>query len=436
MSEHLWQVVGGEAAGGLLVRSGQALNSPQLSSRLQSGAIVREIARHGDRLNYQKLQGDGPDTGWVSLKAKGKDLLVPTASRPADMKAKPCPFPRKKVKSVQLPGGSEMPMSGLGLQNGRTSAQGEAARQNVYDYLMLGGRHLDCALQYENNKWIGEGVREAIDAGVPREEIFISSKISMVYGLTSVMFAVPKMLKELGIKYVDMLMIHYPANPTEDQEWTQKDLHQDTWKAMDKCRSKGQAREIGVSNFGTQQMQDIMDLNLAPIAANEIEYHPWVPCRHHEVAKWCLANKIAVVGYGSAESFIPRHDGMYALPRVTEVSVFSDLPGEPATDFGWDNMQKPDGTKWSFDKPTLAHWQPAYEKLDEICRSVSKTRVQVILRWTVQHGVCVIPGSANHMEENLDIFDWTLSPDDMAYLDSTPAGLTSYRIPFGPETLI
>mmetsp|Transcript_90586 Transcript_90586/g.282069 ORF Transcript_90586/g.282069 Transcript_90586/m.282069 type:complete len:165 (-) Transcript_90586:51-545(-) len=124
------------------------------------------------------------------------------------------------------------------------------------------------------------------------------------------------------------------------------------------------------------------------------------------------------------------------FPRVTTTKAFADLPGIPATDFGpeWLWMQVwPD--EWSFDKPTVAHYGKDWERMMQVCERHGRSLIQVILRWTVQRGVCVVPGSANHMAENLDLFDWSLSEEDMALFDSTPGGLTSYRTPFGPETL-
>mmetsp|Transcript_23450 Transcript_23450/g.66929 ORF Transcript_23450/g.66929 Transcript_23450/m.66929 type:complete len:486 (+) Transcript_23450:112-1569(+) len=484
MSSQVWRVVGGGEAGGLLVREGRELTSAQLPSRLSMGALVEELALRGERLQYRKMEGSGPDCGWVSVKAKGSMLLVradaqaleapgagasagtehacdacgerSAAGRPGDglyssswycdrcwstwepgaLRDVPL-LPARKVPGVQLPGGGKMPLSGLGLQDGRASVRGQLARANVYEFLMLGGRHLDAAVQYHNNQWVGEGMAAAIQAGVPREEIFLSVKVGTGwFGSVSAMFKFPGLLKELGVTYIDLLMIHYPFEPGPDDP-PQKQVHQDTWKILERFKNAGQVGDLGVSNFGIQQMEELMELNIAPIAVNQLEYSPWIPSRHRDVVEWCHERGIAVSGYCSAEPVVLlTSTERLGFPRVTTRSAFADMPGTPATDFGPDWLwQNVDAEKWSFERPTVAHFGQDWERILQICNLHGKTLIQVILRWTVQHTVCVVPGSANHMVENLNIFDWTLSEEEMAFLDSTPGGLTSYRTPFGPETL-
>lgn len=278
------------------------------------------------------------------------------------------------VKYLSLPGGGRMPMSGVGLCC-RPTAVGDAVRQGVLDYLLLGGRHLDGAKLYNNHREVGVGVRQALDAGVPREEIFLTSKIwSSDFGFESTLEWVDVVLDELGLDYIDLVLLHAAGVPDGLKCGEPKACRQETWLALQRAQRQGKVRHLGVSNFGPRQMTELMVLGGAPIAANQIEFHPWVPKLHLDTAEWCHQNGIVVTAYGSMGS--------------------SGLAGQ----------------------------MMLQGALQQIGNSHGKTVGQVLLRWAVQKNVSVIPGTSNpkHQAENLQIFDFELSSSDMAALDSIP----------------
>lgn len=190
------------------------------------------------------------------------------------------------VPSLSLLGGGKIPMAGVGMCC-RHSARGDAARQYILDFLLQGGRHLDTAQIYGNHKEVGEGVRLAVQQGVPREEIFLTTKIwSDDFGWEKTVAWVPHMLGELGLEYVDLVLLHV-ASADGKECGSPKQCRQETWLALQRFQGKGQIRSLGVSNFGPRQMQELFDLGGTPVAVNQLEYHPWVPTIHRETVKWC-----------------------------------------------------------------------------------------------------------------------------------------------------
>lgn len=282
------------------------------------------------------------------------------------------------VPSLPLLGGGSIPMSGVGLCC-RRSAMGDAVRQGVLDYLLLGGRHLDDAKLYNNHQEVGIGIRQALEAGVPREEIFLTTKIwPSDYGFESTLTWVETVLEEFGLEYIDLVLLHVPGKPENFAELKcrhPKACRQETWLALQRAQGESKIRHLGVSNFGPRQMGELLALGGSPITVNQIEFHPWVPQIHLDTAAWCHQNGIVVTAYGSMGS------------------------------------------------SGLAQQMMMEEALKEIGSSHGKTAGQVLLRWAVQKNVTVIPGSSNpkHQAENLDVFDFELSKQQMAALDSVPA---------------
>lgn len=199
-----------------------------------------------------------------------------------------------------------MPMVGMGLCC-RESAKGNAVRQGVLDFLLLGGRLLDDAQKYGNQYEVGKGIRQAMELGVPRGEIFVTTKISHDrFGFERTAWWVKNMLLELGLEYVDLVLLHQAGVHVEDHLNAfnvgcrgPKECRQETWTALQRAHRAGQIRHLGVSNFGPRQMQELVEMGGAPIAVNEIEYHPWVPQVYRTTAEWCHQHGIAVTAYGS-----------------------------------------------------------------------------------------------------------------------------------------
>eukprot|EP00746_Dinoflagellata_sp_MGD_P080043 gnl/MRDRNA2_/MRDRNA2_320016_c0_seq1.p1 gnl/MRDRNA2_/MRDRNA2_320016_c0~~gnl/MRDRNA2_/MRDRNA2_320016_c0_seq1.p1 ORF type:complete len:225 (+),score=36.33 gnl/MRDRNA2_/MRDRNA2_320016_c0_seq1:97-675(+) len=145
----------------------------------------------------------------------------------------------------------------------------------------------------------------------------------------------------------------------------------DTWKGLSTLWDKGLIRNLGVSNFNIGYMKEIEALKLAPIAANQMQYHPWAPDWIKEIVSYCHQNRIVVTGYFSLG--------------------------------GWDHKRK----------------ALELEVLDDIAKAHGRRPAQVLLRWSLQKNVSIIPGTGNHkhMSDNLATYGFSLSDADMARLD-------------------
>eukprot|EP00933_Yihiella_yeosuensis_P051348 TRINITY_DN49272_c0_g1_i1.p1 TRINITY_DN49272_c0_g1~~TRINITY_DN49272_c0_g1_i1.p1 ORF type:complete len:387 (+),score=33.11 TRINITY_DN49272_c0_g1_i1:48-1208(+) len=279
-------------------------------------------------------------------------------------------------------GVAKMPMSGLGLCC-RLGAVGEDATSSVLWFLLLGGRHLDTAERYYNHGAVGKGIQRAIKRGIPRSEIFLTTKIPpYLYGAEAVREWIPQAIKELGVEYLDLVLLHSPGaaseghrlyvNVTACGKGNLTRCRQETWRALTDFRAQGLIREIGVSNFGPRQMKELRLPGTAPIAVNQLEYHPWIPDVHRKTVEWCHQNGVAVTAYCS-------------VGGIEHAQVATGL-----------------------------------EKMRAIGKRHGKTGGQVLLRWAIQKNVSVIPGTSNptHMRENLALWDFQLSPEEMNLIDS------------------
>jgi diketogulonate reductase-like aldo/keto reductase len=274
--------------------------------------------------------------------------------------------------TVSLGDGIEMPLSGIGMCC-RPSAQGEAAKNSVVDFLRLGGRHIDTADLYGNHAEVGAGIAES---GIPREEIFLTTKVwPRDLGYTETYQAVVRMLSELGVEYIDLVLIHWAGEAAPCASGSFRRCRQESWLALDSLKAAGRVRALGVSNFGPRQIAELNALNNTRVQVNQLEFHPWVPQLHRDTVEWCKQNGVVPTAYGSMGS--AQHAAMIAE--------------DPA--------------------------------LQGLAQAVGKTLGQVLLRWAVQQGVVVIPGTGNpdHMKENLAIFDFELPQDIVGLLGAMPA---------------
>merc|ERR1719247_161728 len=127
--------------------------------------------------------------------------------------------------------------------------------------------------------------------GVPREEIFVTSKVPPAeFGYVATQAAVERMLAELHLEYIDLVLLHWAGGddlPCADGG-SYKRCRQESWLALEGLKSRGLVRALGVSNFGPRQMAEL----------NQLEFHPWVPDVHRETVAWCLANNVVPTAYG------------------------------------------------------------------------------------------------------------------------------------------
>jgi len=247
-----------------------------------------------------------------------------------------------------LADGNQMPILGLGVWQ---VPDGAACVNAVRWALELGYRHIDTAQAYGNEDSVGRALR---DSGVPRGEVFLTTKFYPERGGDPVA-AAGQSLRRLGVDQLDLYLIHWPAGgPT----WA--------WPGMEQARERGLARSIGVSNFGTSELEDVIAAGAIPPAVNQVEFSP----REYRRALLgaCLRREVAVVAYS------PLGTGQHLSDRT----------------------------------------------VSRVAQRAGRTPAQVLLRWCVQRDLLVIPKSVHRerIAENAEIFDFALSGEDMAELDA------------------
>jgi diketogulonate reductase-like aldo/keto reductase len=237
-----------------------------------------------------------------------------------------------------------------------TSGMGDDCSAPIITALALGYRHLDTAWKYGNEPAVGEAMRAS---GLARSEIFLTTKVSHEY-LRAADFArsVDESLKNLQIDYVDLLLVHWPNQEIPLAE---------TMRALAKAKRDGLARHVGVANFNIAMIDQAIALCPEPLVALQAEYHPYLD--QSKLLEACRRRGLIYIAY------CPLGRGR----------IFSD--------------------------PVL----------DEIARAKGKSIAQVALRWLLQKGIVApIPRSANaqRIADNLDVFDFALSDDDVARIDA------------------
>jgi diketogulonate reductase-like aldo/keto reductase len=236
------------------------------------------------------------------------------------------------------------------------SPPGKTTRRAVKYALEIGYRHIDTAQLYGNEADIGDALRES---GIKREQVFITTKVWNSYqGYDSTLQACEQSLRRLRLQYVDLYLIHWPV----------QGMSQDTWRAMVNLLRSGKARAVGVSNYTIELLQEILqNSDVVVPAVNQVEFHPFLYQKH--LLSFCEKNGIQL------EAYSPLTRG-YKLNDPTILAV--------AKKYG------------------------------------NKTPAQVLIRWSLQHGLVVIPKSIheNRIRENSQVFDFQIGPEDMRLLDS------------------
>ena len=264
-------------------------------------------------------------------------------------------------KSVLLANGVEMPTIGYGTWQVENSPAGADA---VAEAIKAGYRHIDGAVRYENEVSVGEGIRKS---GIAREELFVTSKVWFTHRkYEQVLTAFDTTLEDLGLEYVDLYLIHWPAVANNYENW--EEVNAETWRAMETIYRSGKVRAIGVSNFLPHHLEPLLKTAEIVPMVNQIEFRPGYP--QTECAKWCMERGIV------PEAWRPLGAG-------------AALNGELMT---------------------------------ELSAKYGKTPAQICLRWVLQHGLAPLVKSANpvRMRENLGVYDFELSVEDMAKIDALP----------------
>ncbi|KAI9684933.1 MAG: hypothetical protein M1822_005582 [Bathelium mastoideum] len=227
--------------------------------------------------------------------------------------------------------GAQIPALGLGTWQsdpGKVKAAVSHAIQHGY-------RHIDCAYVYENEAEVGEGIKEGLEkSGVKREELFVTTKLWCTYH-SRVEENLDKSLKDLGLEYVDLYLMHWPVpmNPKGNHEKFPKhpdgsrDLHEDwshlqTWKELEKLPATGKVRAIGVSNYSVKFLEQILSIATITPAANQIENHPYLP--QQEIVDFCQSKGILVEAYsplGSTGSPLFEEQGVQEVAKKHNVTA-------------------------------------------------------------------------------------------------------------------
>ncbi|CZT16667.1 probable aldehyde reductase [Ramularia collo-cygni] len=220
--------------------------------------------------------------------------------------------------------GAKIPAVGLGTWQ---SPPGEV-KAAVAHALKSGYRHIDAAFVYGNEKEVGEGLKEAFDSGIKREEVFVTSKLWCTYHREPEK-CLDEGLKRLGLEYVDLYLMHWPApmNPDGndplapkkpdgsrdmDTEWS----HVQTWKELEKLLKTGKTKAIGVSNYSVKYLEELLPQATVVPAANQVENHPSLP--QHELVDYCKSKGILVEAYsplGSTGSPLFKMEGVQEVAK-------------------------------------------------------------------------------------------------------------------------
>ena len=257
---------------------------------------------------------------------------------------------------ITLNDGTKIPQFGLGVYQ---VPEGEATINSVKTALEMGIRHIDTAHAYQNERSVGRAIKES---GIPREDIWITTKLwPSEYGEGKTSDAIDKMLKRLDTDYIDLLLLHQQFGD-----------YIGAYKDMERAVKDGRVKSIGLSNFESKRLEEVLAMAEIPPSVLQVECHPYY--QQNELKK-------RVEKYGTViESWYPIGHGDKGLIN-----------------------------------------EPLFTKLGQ---KYGKTNVQIILRWHIQEGTIVFPRSTNpvHIKENFEIFDFELTEDEMNEIRKLDSG--------------
>ena len=259
--------------------------------------------------------------------------------------------------SLTLNTGDHIPQLGLGV----FKVDDDVCEQIVLDALEVGYRHIDTAMIYRNEAAVGRAIAKS---GIDRDELFVTTKLwNSDQGTAATPEALALSLELLGLEYVDLYLIHWPA-PLRDE-------YVATWLALEELHHQGFAKAIGVSNFEPEHLERVLDEGSIVPAINQVEIHPAFQQRKLRA----FQEPLGII----TEAWGPLGQGKYDL---------AELPG-----------------------------------LQDIAESHDKSIQQIVLRWHLQEGVVVFPKTVRkeRMMENLSVFDFELSGDEMTAIAAMDA---------------
>ena len=261
------------------------------------------------------------------------------------------------IPALRLTSGYTMPQIGLGT----ASLNDEQIAPLIVTAIEAGYRHIDTAFRYGNQRGVGKGLK---DSGIAREQVFVTTKLDGEFqGNDKAIAGLDECLRQLGLEYVDLLLIHWPL--------PQRDEYISTWKSFEKLVGTGKVRSIGVSNFKPAHLDRLLAEATIPPVANQIQLNPRI-------------NRADHVDYD----------------RAHDIVTVAWSPLGPKTDL--------------LNEPILVSLGAKY----------GKSAAQIVLRWAIDRGIATIPRSSNpkRLAQNLDVFDFMLTGDEVAAISALDTG--------------
>ncbi|XP_009799045.1 D-galacturonate reductase-like [Nicotiana sylvestris] len=279
-----------------------------------------------------------------------------------------------------------MPVIGMGTASSFPPAESaETVKSTLLEAIKAGYRHFDTAFIYPSENPLGEAIVEALHLGIikSRDELFITTKLWSTFAQRDQVVPACKLsLQNLQLEYVDMYLIHMPLRISETIQTLpvpKEIIHpldiKGVWEGMEECKSLGLTKGIGVSNFSCKKLEELLSIAKIPPAINQVEMNPmW---QQKQLREFCKAKGIQITAYSPLGS----NNTVWGDNRVVECDV-----------------------------------------LTEIAKSKGKTTAQVALRWVYEQGVSLVTKSFNkeRMKENLQIFDWSLSREELKKISELP----------------
>lgn len=261
------------------------------------------------------------------------------------------------MQYIDFHNGNAMPQLGLGVFRVEND---DTAKDAVKHAIINGYRSIDAALVYGNEEMVGRGIQEGIVAAdIQREDLFITSKLWFdSFGKENVEKGYQTSINNLGLDYLDLYLIHWPG--------TDESVMIETWKGMEALYESGKVKNIGVSNFNIEHLEVLKSQTSIKPVINQVEFHPYFT--QQELRTYLDTESIYM------ESWSP----------LMNAEILTD------------------------------------ETINAIAEEIGKSPAQVVIRWNIEHGVVTIPKSItpHRIEENINIFDFSLTADQMERIDA------------------
>ena len=236
----------------------------------------------------------------------------------------------------------------------------DKAESMVAAALKAGYRHIDTAKIYGNEQGVGKAIRES---GIARSDIFVTTKLwNDAQSYDAAMAACYESLNNLGLEYLDLYLIHWPKTTGRH----------DAWKAFEELQVNGKVRSIGVSNYTVKHLQELIDQGGEMPAVDQVEFHPFIYQQQKPLLEFCHEHDIVLEAYSP-------------LSRLSDTNS---------------------------------------PEINDIAEKYEKSPQQIVLRWCLEQGALPLPRSTSsgHLGDNLELFDFKLSEDDMVILNGISDG--------------